>query len=594
MKRLAVIAVLITTSLFLCGFSLFGGDISDAKKITILWGNKKIKIGSLIDDYKYFKNVKWTKENQGDGSAIIVATAEYDVILHLSDNKKANHINNSNENDKEFIEWIDSNLQSKQSIAPIHVKFYFSRYKNSASQRDDIAQIYADRPHQRDEILQKMKSNEIYLELFYEIVFNQHPYTEEKQSSPYKYRRQDLFSVKALEEMRQQKPISAINDGVYSIFWSYERYMKAEKEKIREEEFIRLKTEMLQALNNIPKQPTGSFIMCNNKGAKSTGSVYTLERIILDENTARAAMSVRHFSVLAGRINFQGSDMNSWCSLDNIQKGSSGSYSAEWKYGASKFVLRWNKDGYDLQKDSQSVELIELLNPEEAFMNMCGPKTEIQTFTGILAFDEHNSKLFYLFDPDSGSRLVEFNNSISKQDHSLSDRDLDNLLTIDLLVTKDTQEKLSLEKIIRESPEEMSKRLEDKYKDYGIEQLEGVIKNTKNKSEVVFIKNLINQHKAKIAKEYRIYMNKYKEYDKISLTEALQTTDSKIEKDAISHYLEKIDKENERYMKIYGNFTKEGLQNRLNACVKNIRNCTNQQEVDFLRSILEHLTLEAV
>lgn len=80
MKRFGLAVMVITVSCLLCGFTLFGGDISDAKKVTVPLGNKRIEAGSLIDDYRYFKNVKWVEEKQNNGSTIISATAEYDAI----------------------------------------------------------------------------------------------------------------------------------------------------------------------------------------------------------------------------------------------------------------------------------------------------------------------------------------------------------------------------------------------------------------------------------------------------------------------------------------------------------------------------------
>lgn len=177
MKRLGLTVLVVAASWLLCGFTLFGGgDLSDAQKVTVPLGNKRIEAGSLIDGYKYFKSVKWGEEKQADGSIVITATAEYDAKLHFSDSATMVSRNVPGAKNAEILEWINANLASSQSIAPVYVKFYFSRYTDSAMQRDYIARVYANMPHVRDEIFQKIKNKEMSISPFYEIIFAQNPY----------------------------------------------------------------------------------------------------------------------------------------------------------------------------------------------------------------------------------------------------------------------------------------------------------------------------------------------------------------------------------------------------------------------------------
>lgn len=457
MKRLGITVLVFAASWLLCGFTLFGGDISDAKKVTVPLENKRIEAGSLIDGYKYFKSVKWAEEKQDDGSIVITATAEYDAKLHFSDRETMVSRNVSGAKNTEILEWINANLASGQSIAPVYVKFYFSRYTDSAMQRDYIARVYANMPHVRDEIFQKMKNKEMSISPFYEIIFAQNPYAA-KESVPYKHPSPgSLFSLEALGEMLQQKPISEIGDGSYSIFLDYERHSKAENERMQAEELGKLKLEMSQALSKLPSQPDGLFTICHSEGAMPgyiAGSVYTLESIRLDINPAHreayvedeAVMSIWHFSVPVGQDDFKNSLKSQGTGskhypLSNIQQEAPGSYSAGWKADGVNFTLRWNEGGYDLfWKDGQRVELKEILNPQEAFINACVPKTETKTFTGTLAANE-DSTVFYLLAPDSGSRLVEFDKSTPNIYELLQSRapKLGAKFTIDFAVSKDTQ-----------------------------------------------------------------------------------------------------------------------------------------------------------
>lgn len=530
MKRLVVSALVMVMSSFLCGFTLFGGDLSDAKKVTLSLGNKRIESGNLIDDYKYFKNVEWVEEKQDDGSVIISATAEYYAKLHFHDReaKISKHV--SNEKNTEILEWINKNIDSNESIAPIYVKFYFQRYTDSALQRDYIARIYVNMPHVRDEIFQKMKNNEMYISPFYEILFAKNPY-DDKQSIPYKHPSPgNLFSLEALGEMLQQKPISAVSDGGYSIFMDYERQAKLEREKIQIEELKNLKSEMLKALSKLPSQPVGLFTICHDKETVlgyTTGSVYILEGILLDTDPTHgaenihdeASMSIWYFSVPVGLDDFknalkaQGTGSKLYM-LTNIRKESSGVYSVDWKADGSNFTLRWNQDEYDLfWKDGQPVDLMESLNPQEAFINACAPKFETKTVIGILAVNKENT-VFYLVDPDSGTRLVEFSKSTPNMHELLQSRapKIGAKFTIDFAVSKDTQEVIRLIKareIVKDSwsPESLdeSRRLREQeaQKEYdhyfklhqgkSKKELGSLYHKTRNRNERMAISDLLKQ-----------------------------------------------------------------------------------------------------
>lgn len=167
------------------------------------------------------------------------------------------------------------------------------------------------------------------------------------------------------------------------------------------------------------------------------------------------SMSVWHFSMPVGHNDFkeslkaQGTGSKLY-TLNNIQKEASGAYSVGWKADGVNFTLRWNQGGYDLfWKDGQRVELMEILDPQEAFTNACVPKTETKNFTGILTANEDNT-IFYLVDPDSSTRLVEFSKSTPNIRELLQSRapKIGAKFTTDFAFSKDTQEVIRLIKAI--------------------------------------------------------------------------------------------------------------------------------------------------
>lgn len=91
------------------------------------------------------------------------------------------------------------------------------------------------------------------------------------------------------------------------------------------------------------------------------------------------------------------------------------------------------------------MELMEILNPQEAFINACVPKTETKSVTGTLTANEDNT-IFYLVDPESGTRLVEFSKSTPNIRELLQSRapKLGAKFTIDFALSKDTQEVIRL------------------------------------------------------------------------------------------------------------------------------------------------------
>ena len=98
-------------------------------------------------------------------------------------------------------------------------------------------------------------------------------------------------------------------------------------------------------------------------------------------------MSVWHFSVPTerkdskGNIRAQGTGSKLYM-LNNIQREPSGFYSVGWKADGFNFALRWSESEYDLLwKDGQRVELMEFLNPQEAFINACINKVDSSSAT---------------------------------------------------------------------------------------------------------------------------------------------------------------------------------------------------------------------
>lgn len=431
MKRLLVVTLLMVLVSLLCGFTLFGGDISTVQKM-VLEGTSR-SITDVISQYKYIKNVNWSEE-EVNSEKHVVLEFEYNVSFE-ADNPRwgSNPAFSATDGVLSFSQWITKENESptSDSCFPLTVKVYFS---------------LKDERHPLKFLISTLNAAVINV-----------PAGDGKSASTIEYVPYDMF-----QQMERKTWLSFAESPLTSAYFAYRRKAERVAGQANHEKLLVLKTEMSQVLNRLPKPPAGSFVICHGEGTVPghiTGSVYTLEGISLDIDPAhreasiedRAFMSVWHFFMPVGRDDFKESlkaqsTGSKLYALNSIQKEASGAYSVGWKSDGVNFTLRWHQGGYDLfWKDAQHVELMEILNPQEAFINACVPKTETKSVTGTLTANEDNT-IFYLVDPESGTRLVEFSKSTPNIRELLQSRapKLGAKFTIDFALSKDTQEVIRL------------------------------------------------------------------------------------------------------------------------------------------------------
>ena len=367
MKRLFVVTLLMVFVSLLCGFTLFGGDISTVQKM-ILEGTSR-SITDVISQYKYIKNVSWSEE-EVDSEKHVVLEFEYDVSFEADNPRWAsNPAFSATDGVLSFSQWVTKENESptSDSCFPLTVKVYFS---------------LKDERHPLKFLISTLNAAVINV-----------PAGDGKSASTIEYVPYDMF-----QQMEQKTWLSFAESPLASAYFAYRQEAERVAGQANHEKLLALKTEMSQVLSRLPKPPAGSFVICQGEGTVPghiTGSVYTLEGISLDTNPAhreasiedRAFMSVWHFSVPTerkdskGNIRAQGTGSKLYM-LNNIQREPSGFYSVGWKADGFNFALRWSESEYDLfWKDGQRVELMEFLNPQEAFINACINKVDSSSAT---------------------------------------------------------------------------------------------------------------------------------------------------------------------------------------------------------------------
>lgn len=580
MKRLVVSALIMVISSFLCGFTLFSGDISDAKKVTLSLGNKRIEAGNLIDDYKYFKNVEWSEEKQDDGSTIISATAEYDAKLHFRDRETKVSKYVSDEKNTEILKWINTNLDSNQSIAPIYVKFYFSRYTYSALQRDYIARIYANMPHVRDEIFQKMKSNKMSISPFYEIFFAQNPY-DAKQSTPYKHPSPgNLFSLEALGEMLQQKPISEVNEGIYFIFLDYERHSRNEIERKNREALNKKREEIQISLNKAQVSYGDCFIIYNEN--EFSCNIYILNKITLEMDAGFindfVTLDHKHLSynISSGEITEK--------SPGDIHVGLAAEIgSISFNIFDNAVKMTWDKSGHVDYEVSSNIYIADRSkNYRKVFTDMCLEKIELKEFSGRLV--EGGNKFDYkrpylLKDINTGETLLTFEPSKFRVNIN---RDFE-YYKITGVFKKGSNELIAIREISAipsESRPDKQVRLRNTYINQAetlgdFKQLREISKTVSDPDELAVIESILD--------EYNKYARSYGSFSKEQLENRLQKATNPIEIKVVKIILDDKftvnQQEVEKFKEQYHSYNKLKLQNMLNRT-------KNESEKAAIKAIL--------
>ena len=135
MKRLFVVTLLMVLVSLLCGFTLFGGDISTVQKM-ILEGTSR-SITDVITQYKYIKNVSWSEE-EVNSEKHVVLEFEYDVSFEADNPRWAsNPAFSATDGVLSFSQWVTKENESptSDSCFPIDCEGIFLIKRRKASSK---------------------------------------------------------------------------------------------------------------------------------------------------------------------------------------------------------------------------------------------------------------------------------------------------------------------------------------------------------------------------------------------------------------------------------------------------------------------------
>lgn len=264
-------------------------------------------------------------------------------------------------------------------------------------------------PHVRDEIFQKMKNNEMYISPFYEILFAKNPY-DDKQSIPYKHPSPgNLFSMEALGEMLQQKPISEVNDGIYFIFLDYERHIRNEIER-KNREALNKKREEIQIFLNKAQVSYGDCFIIYNENEFSC-NIYILNKITLEMDAGFindfVTLDHKHLS-----YNISSGEITEKSPGDIHVRLAAEIGSISFKIFDNAVKMTWDESGHVDYEVGASIYIADRSKDyRKVFTDMCLEKIELKELSGRLV--EGGNKFDYrrpylLKDINTGETLLTF------------------------------------------------------------------------------------------------------------------------------------------------------------------------------------------